>query len=221
MNDAKAIPVKLLISLAVPFLMVTLGGLIVYKTFAGFFFPDTSPGAVEVNGPAVIYYALTLVVALMFFVMRQGYKGYEFLTMGVISLVYSFSLQKLIPVSYRHLYLYFVPLIVFFGLMWPILKYFFLNPKIRATRLLIFSLLSALAFTVAFWLQFIMLGQVTDKVFLQSRFLSGLMLFIFMGFGLSIADFMIYKMEEKSRITSTDINTTQPIENRDVSNKTN
>ena len=35
-----------------------------------------------------------LVIALMFFLLRQGYKGYEFIALGLLSLVYSLSLKR-------------------------------------------------------------------------------------------------------------------------------
>jgi hypothetical protein len=197
MNDSKQVFAKLVISLTVPLLIVTLGGLIVYKTFTAFFFPETIPGTAEVNGPAVIYYALTLVIALMFFLMRQGWKSYEFIAMGVMSLVYALSLQKLTPQIHRLLYLYFIPLLVFFLLMWLILKLIFLNKHVRGVRLLLFALLGSAAFTLTFRLQYVLLHQHVAGDFMQSRFMSGLMLFIFMGFGLSLADFMIMKMEHK------------------------
>jgi hypothetical protein len=218
MNDAKLIPLKLLIALIVPLLMVTLGGFITYHNITDFFFPNNAPGSAEVNGPAVIYYALTLVIALMFFLMKQGYKGYEFIALGVLSLVYSISLQKLTPQVQRLLILYFVPLLVFFLLMWLILKFIFLNKAVRSTRLLLFALLSSAAFTIAFWLQMQMLKQLPTAEFLQGRFFSGLMLFIFMGFGLSIADFMMYKLDMKkaSPITAnTDLETTTKPEGSD------
>jgi hypothetical protein len=197
MQDSKLIPAKLLISLLVPMLIVTLGGLLVYKTAEAFFFPSPVQVSTESNGPAVIYYALTLVIAMMFFLMRQKYKWYEIIAFSSLSLVYSLSLQRMTPGIHRPVYLYFIPLILLFILIWLILKYIFLNKRIRSMRLLLFSLLSSAAFTMAFGLQYAMLKQPVDSAFLQSRFFSGLMLFIFIGFGLSLAEFIIIRLENK------------------------
>jgi len=152
-----------------------------------------------VNGPAAIYYGLTLVVALMFFLMRQGYKWYEMIAMGVMSLIYSISMQKMTPTVFRPIYLYIVPLLLFFFAMWLILKYIFLNKKIRQARLIIFSVLGAAGFSLAFKVQFLLLRQQTDSSFLQSRFMSGLMLLIFIGFGLSLAEYIIIKLEDSGK----------------------
>lgn len=199
MNEAKYIPAKLAISLIVPLLIVTFGGLIVFGTFEAFFFPSAAQSAGETNGPAAIYYGLTFVIALMFFLMRQGYKTFEFIALGVLSLIYSISMQKLTPNVFRPIYLYFVPLLVFFLLMWLILKFIFLNKHLRQIRLLLFALAGSGAFTLAFKIQFILLRQLTSDTFIQSRFFSGLMLFICIGFGLSLAEFAILKMEVKSK----------------------
>jgi hypothetical protein len=199
MNDAKHIPVKLFISIVVPLVIVTFGGFITYGSAGAFFFPATNQVSNEANGPAAIYYGLTLVVALMFFLMRQGYKGYEMIATGIISLLYSLALQRMTPTVFRPIYLYIVPLLLFFFAMWLILKYIFLNKPMRQFRLLIFSILGAAGFTLAFKIQFLLLKQQTDSAFLQARFLSGLMLLIFMGFGLSLAEIIIIKLEESGR----------------------
>jgi hypothetical protein len=199
MNEYKMIPIKLLISVIVPLMAVTLGGFIVYQTPSAFFFPSANQVTGESNGPAVIYYALTLVIALMFFLMRQGYKWYEFITIGVLSVVYSLSLKGLTPQVFRPIYIYLVPLLVFFGVSWLIMKYIFLNKHLRQARLILFAILCSAAFTFAFWLQYIMLRQQMADSFIQSRFVSGLMLFIFMGVGLSQADFFIIRLEQKPK----------------------
>lgn len=198
MNEAKSITAKLFISIIIPLIIVTFGGLIVYQTPAAFFYPSVNQVNAESNGPAVTYYALTFVIALMFFLMRQGYKLYEFIAIGAISMIYSLSLKKMTPLVTRHLYLFFVPLLAFFLIAWLVMKYVFLNKHIRSMRLLLFALLNSAAFTFAFWLQYILLRLRTDNMFLQSRFVSGLMLFIFMGFGLSMAEFIIIKTIEKT-----------------------
>lgn len=197
MNDNKLIPIKLLISVLVPLVAVTLGGFIVYQTPSAFFFTSSGNTAGESNGPAVIYYALTVVIALMFFLMRHGYQWYEFIAMGVMSLVYSLSLKKLTAHVFRPIYLYLIPLLVFFGIVWLIMKYIFLNKHMRQVRLILFAILCSAAFTLAFWLQYIMLRQQMADAFLQSRFVSGLMLFIFMGVGLSQAELLIVRLERK------------------------
>ncbi len=195
MNESKLIPAKMFISLLIPLAVVTLGGFIVYKTPAAFFFAAEGQSSTETSGPAVIYYALTLVVALMFFLMRQKYRWYEVIAFSALSMVYSLSLKRMTPGIYRAIYMYFTPLMVLFILIWLILKYIFLNKSTRSMRLLLFSLLSSAAFTLAFWLQFTLLKLPTDGTFLQARFFSGLMLFIFMGFGLSLAEFIIIRLE--------------------------
>jgi len=199
MNDAKHIPAKLFLSIVVPLVIVTFGGFITYGSAGAFFFPAAGQVSNEVNGPAAIYYGLTLVVALMFFLMRQGYKWYEMIAMGVMSLIYSISMQKMTPTVFRPIYLYIVPLLLFFFAMWLILKYIFLNKKIRQARLIIFSVLGAAGFSLAFKVQFLLLRQQTDSSFLQSRFMSGLMLLIFIGFGLSLAEYIIIKLEDSGK----------------------
>jgi len=209
MNDAKLIPIKLLLSLIIPLIAVTIGGFIVYQSPSAFFFATQGQSGAESNGPAVIYYALTLVIALMFFLMRQGYKGYEIVAFSLLTLVYSLSLKRMTPGVFRPIHIYIIPLLVFFFIVWLILKFIFLNKSIRVARLILFSILSSAAFALAFWIQYLLLSQQTADTFLQSRFLSGLMLFIFMGFGLSMAEFIIIKLEtsfaDKQKVNS-DVN---------------
>jgi hypothetical protein len=198
MNESKLTAVKLFISLLVPLVAVTLGGFIVYQTPAAFFYAATGQATTETNGPVVIYYALTLVIALMLFLMRQRYKWTEIIAFLSLSLVFSLSMQKMTPGVFRPLYLYFIPLLIFFGISWLVLKYIFLNRRVRVMRLLIFSLAEAAAFAAAFELQYVMLKLPADSVFLQAKFVSGLMLFIFMGVGLAQAEYILARMERKS-----------------------
>ncbi len=197
MNDAKLIPAKLLISLLIPLLVVTLVGIFVYQSPSAFFFAAEGSAAAESNGPAVIYYALTLVIALMFFLMLQGYKGYEIVAFGLLTLVYSLSLKRMTPGVFRPIHIYMIPLLAFFFIAWLVLKYIFFNRRVHAMRLILFSVLNSIAFTLAFWIQHRFLKLPTDGAFLQSRFVSGLMLFIAMGLGLSIAQNIIVRLEYK------------------------
>jgi hypothetical protein len=198
MNDSKLTAAKLFISILVPLVIVTFGGFIVYQTPAAFFFPSPGQSATESNGPAVIYYALTFVIALMFFLMRQKYRWYEVIAFSSMSMVYSLSLKAMTPGIIRPVYTYFIPLMVFFIIIWVVLKFIFLNRSLRVMRLLLFSLFCSAAFSLAFWLQYIMLKLPIDSTFLQSRFISGLMLFIFIGFGLSLAEYIQARKERKS-----------------------
>ncbi len=202
MNEAKSITAKLIISIVVPLIIVTFGGLIIYQTPAAFFYPAVNQANAESNGPAVTYYALTLVIALMFFFMRHGFKLYEVIAIGAMSVVYSLSLKRMTPGIFRPIYLFLVPILIFFLLAWLVMKYIFLNQHVRSIRLILFALLNSVAFTFAFWLQYIMIGYNVDNAFLQSRFVSGLMLFIFIGFGLSVAEFIIIKSLEKAKLNS-------------------
>ncbi len=204
--------IKLLITVLVPLIIVTLGGLIIYQTFSAFFYPATETGNAEINGPALIYYSLTFVVAVMYFLLRQGYKGYEFIALGLMALVYSLSMQKLTPEIHRPIYIYFLPLLAFFLMMRFILRYIFLNKAFRSARLLLFSLLSAAAFTITFWLQYVLLRQMTEANFLQARFISGLMLFIFMGFGLSLAEFITIKIKGEWALKGSDMQKSETVD---------
>jgi len=199
MNDSKNIPAKLFISIVIPLIIVTFGGLIVYQTPAAFFFQVTGQSTAEGSGPAVIYYALTLVVALMFFLMRQQYKWYEIIALGVMSMVYSLSLKQMTPGVFRPIYVYIIPLLIFFLIVWAIMKYIFLNQKFRSFRLLLFAMLCSGAFTLAFWVQYTLIKLQMDSTFLQAKFFNGLMLFIFMGFGFTLAEFIIVKLESTKK----------------------
>lgn len=197
MNDAKLIPAKLIISLLIPLLAVTLVGIFVYGSAGAFFYAPEGQTGAESNGPVVIYYALTLVIALMFFLLHQGYKGYEIVAFGLLTLVYSLSLKRMTPGVFRPIHIYMIPLLVFFFISWLVLKFIFFNRSVRMMRLILFSVLNATAFTLAFWIQHKFLHLPTDGVFLQSKFLSGLMLFIAMALGLSVAENIIIRLEYK------------------------
>ncbi len=189
---------KLFIALIIPLVVVTLGGIFIYKSVTAFFFTKHLGVVQESNGPAVIYYSLTLVLALMFYFMREGLRGYEFAVYGSLSLVYSLSLSRITAIVGRPFFIYLIPMLLFFSLMWLVLKFIFLNRNFRSFRLLLFALLAAGAFSAAFIVQNLLLGALVTMQFVHSKFLSGLMLFIFMGFGFSLADYVVLKAEIKS-----------------------
>ncbi len=205
-KDPRITYARLIVSIAAPLLLVTLGGLIVYGSFSAFLSLGPQSKTTAANGPAVIYYGLAFVIALMFFLMREGYAGYEFIALGAVSLAFALSLQRTVPAAHRPLYAYLAPLLLFFLLMWPILKLIFLNPLVRAFRLVIFALFSAAAFSIAFWLMFLLLKLPVEPGFIQTKFFSGLLLFIFLGVGLSIAELVMRKMVKSEKLkTSPDI----------------
>jgi hypothetical protein len=220
MNESKFIIVKLLLAIIIPFIAVTIGGFIVYQTPSAFFFSSGGQNTAESNGPAVIYYSLTLVITLMFFLMKQKYRWYEVIAFLSLSMVYAISLKQLTPGVDRPLYLYFIPLVLMFALIWLILKYIFLNIRMRSMRLILFSLLSSAAFSLAFLLQYIMLKLPMDGIFMQSRFFSGLMLFIFMGFGLSMAELSMIKLDLKLKGKTPEINNDNEITNSEEDGET-
>jgi len=196
MNESKLTPLKFFITLFIPLIIVTFGGFIVYQSPSAFFYPAQSQSVTESNGPAVIYYALTFVISLMYFLMKQQYRMYEFVALGVMSLIYSLSLKRMTAFVFRPIHLYLVPLLVFFLLIWAILKYIFINQYLRHARLILFTLTSSAAFTFAFWLQYTMVGLKMEESFFQNRFFSGIMLFVFVGFGLSVTEFFISRIEQ-------------------------
>ncbi len=195
MNDAQRMFLRLALTVLVPLLAVTLGGLMMYQTFTAFFFPVTASGSGEFNGPAAIYYALTFVVALMYFFQKQGLKGFDLIALGLLALVYSLALQNLTPLVHRPIHVYILPQLALFLLLWLVLKYIFMNRMFRTVRLIIFSVLGAAAFTISFWLQYALLHQIREANFLQVRFLSGLFLFVFMGVGLTIVENILLRMD--------------------------
>lgn len=219
MNDQKKVLLNLAISVLIPLIAVTLGGLIVYGTPSLFFNSTLNPMNQASDAPAVMYYGLSFVLILMYFLMRQRFTGYEFVAYGLMSLAYSLTLKKHTPMVQNPLLAYMLPMLLFFTLSWVIMKYVFLNPKLRQIRLLIFAVLNAAAFSLAFYVQFLLLRQITAPDFLQTRFMSGIMLFIFLGFGFTVADFIMCRMEKDNCPTLEKPVQTTPADEDDEENK--
>jgi hypothetical protein len=147
----------------------------------------------------MLYYGIGFLMAAIFYLLREFRSGYEFVAIGIISLIYSFALKNMKIVISSPIYVFLLPILLFFGCAWLIMKFIFLNRSFRQARLLMFTLLNSAAFGLAFYVQYLLLGQEVPAGFFQARFMSGLMLFIFLGFGLTIAEYLILKIEVKAK----------------------
>lgn len=194
MSDSKYIVLNLLVIFVTCALSVTLGGHLVYQSTESFFNLSSDLNKMNAVSPATIYYTLTLVIGLMYFLLKLNFRLYELISSGILSIVFALSMSKMVPGVYRPIYIFLIPLVMLFVSEWIILKFIFLNARFRAIRLLLFSILSAIALTIAFRVQFFMLQYPISSDFFQARFLSGIMLFIFLGFGLSMSEFIISKI---------------------------
>lgn len=195
MNDRILLFIRIAMSLIIPLIAVTIGGMIVYGNPSTFF--CASPGATQQTGnaPAMVYYGITVVLSLMYILMKQSNKGYELILIAVISLVFGVLMQRIPHSVHRALYAFTIPILVFFGFAWLVLKYVFFNPPLRQVRLLLFTLLCACGYSVSMWLQYLLSKALIEPGFLQSRFISGVMLFVFLGLGFTMMELFMSRLE--------------------------
>jgi len=193
MNKQLEFALKLAIALILPLLIVTAGGIFVYSS-QGFFLSSDQGKATGSVSPSAMYYGITVLLALLYFTLRQGMKHLDWALILAGFIIYSIALNRLEGYSSHSVFVFVLPLVVFFIGMRYILCYVFLWPALRQIRLLSFSLIAAILFSLVFRLQFFLLKQQVESNFWQNRFLNGLMLFICLGFGLSLADYFILKL---------------------------
>ncbi len=200
MERTKILPRHLLL-LFFPIIAAILGGLF----FSGSFIEFTNNWGGRGISQAELYFALSFFIGSLAF-------GYSCLPKKAL-----LGVQIFIPLLYGllmllrfkmelSLFLLFILNLVCGFLLWLILRYTFFSRTLIRVRTLIFSLVSALVLSVYFKLLMSLLKQAKGANTFRDYFLNALVLFIFIGVGISLAILIITRKEirEESKTAKED-----------------
>jgi len=200
MERTKILPRHLLL-LFFPIIAAILGGLF----FSGSFIEFTNNWGGRGISQAELYFALSFFIGSLAF-------GYSCLPKNAL-----LGLQIFIPLLYGllmllrfkteiSLFLLFILNLVCGFLLWLILRYTYFSRTLIRVRTLIFSLVSALVLSVYFKLLMSLLKQAKGANTFMDYFLNALVLFIFIGVGISLAILIITRKEirEESKTAKED-----------------
>ena len=200
MERTKILPRHLLLLFS-PIIAAILGGLL----FSGSFIEFTNNWGGRGISQAELYFALSFFIGSLAF-------GYSCLPKKAL-----LGLQIFIPLLYGllmllrfkteiSLFLLFILNLVCGFLLWLILRYTFFSRTLIRVRTLIFSLVSALVLSVYFKLLMSLLKQAKGANTFMDYFLNALVLFIFIGVGISLAILIITRKEirEESKTAKED-----------------
>ena len=200
MERTKILPRHLLLLFS-PIIAAILGGLL----FSGSFIEFTNNWGGRGISQAELYFALSFFIGSLAF-------GYSCLPKNAL-----LGLQIFIPLLYGllmllrfkteiSLFLLFILNLVCGFLLWLILRYTFFSRTLIRVRTLIFSLVSALVLSVYFKLLMSLLKQAKGANTFRDYFLNALVLFIFIGVGISLAILIITRKEirEESKTAKED-----------------
>ena len=184
-----------------PIIAAILGGLL----FSGSFIEFTNNWDGRGISQAELYFALSFFIGSLAF-------GYSCLPKKAL-----LGVQIFIPLLYGllmllrfkmelSLFLLFILNLVCGFLLWLILRYTFFSRTLIRVRTLIFSLVSALVLSVYFKLLMSLLKQAKGANTFMDYFLNALVLFIFIGVGISLAILIITRKEirEESKTAKED-----------------
>jgi len=200
MTRTKILPRDLLL-LLFPIITAVLGGLL----YSGSFIKFTDNWGGRGISMAELYFALSFFIGSLAF-------GYSCLPKNAL-----LGLQIFIPLLYGllmllrfkteiSLFLLFILNLVCGFLLWLILRYTYFSRTLIRVRTLIFSLVSALVLSVYFKLLMSLLKQAKGANTFRDYFLNALVLFIFIGVGISLAILIITRKEirEESKTAKED-----------------
>ena len=200
MERTKILPRHLLLLFS-PIIAAILGGLL----FSGSFIEFTNNWGGRGISQAELYFALSFFIGSLAF-------GYSCLPKKAL-----LGVQIFIPLLYGllmllrfkmelSLFLLFILNLVCGFLLWLILRYTFFSRTLIRVRTLIFSLVSALVLSVYFKLLMSLLKQAKGANTFMDYFLNALVLFIFIGVGISLAILIITRKEirEESKTAKED-----------------
>ena len=200
MERTKILPRHLLLLFS-PIIAAILGGLL----FSGSFIEFTNNWGGRGISQAELYFALSFFIGSLAF-------GYSCLPKNAL-----LGLQIFIPLLYGllmllrfkteiSLFLLFILNLVCGFLLWLILRYTYFSRTLIRVRTLIFSLVSALVLSVYFKLLMSLLKQAKGANTFMDYFLNALVLFIFIGVGISLAILIITRKEirEESKTAKED-----------------
>lgn len=187
---------ELALVVILPIIIAIIGGSFIYggfKSFAGLGVPDIVKGMI---GPFDFYIGCSLLMGLIALLYRYIKTSLYFLATVLLSLVYAVYLSRntVYPIG---LIKGFTGIFAVSVALTFIVTHVFFNHRLMHFRTALLGILSALALTAFFRYIFFVLKAEIEAGFWINRFVSSLFLFMFIGFGLSMADLIAIKADIK------------------------
>ncbi len=183
-----------LLLLILPIASALVGGMLFIGNTSAFFHPVGGRGISQ----AQLFLGLALLCGALALGIRCLPQVFRAAIIIFMPLLYAFAVMPQLGPKQSLAVIYALNLTLTLGL-WAILRFVFFRAHIQRLRTAIFSLLAALVLTFYFRILYLVL----DLPFLSSQwsgfYWNSLFLFIFVGFGLSIADVAIIRKDYADR----------------------
>ncbi|PKN72246.1 MAG: hypothetical protein CVU50_08150 [Candidatus Cloacimonetes bacterium HGW-Cloacimonetes-3] len=189
MERFKLMPRHILL-LALPVFAAMLGGLLTSGSLEAFM---TLTGAKGIS-PSQFFFAVSLLVGALAFSWRSLPKSVTAAVVLFFPLVYSILMSRTLGIKSSLFLVYGLNLAFCISIALTMGLTFFSKLMIRI-RTAAFAAIAALMQTFYFQILYLLLGGSYTKSSFATNFMSAFFLFIFIGFGLSIADIVIIRKE--------------------------
>ncbi len=189
MERLKLMPRHILL-LALPVLAAMLGGLLTSGSLQAFM---TLPGAKGIS-PAQFFFAVSMLVGAIAFSWRCLPRSFTAAVVLFFPLAYSIVMSRTLGIKSSLFLVYGLNLVFCISLALTMWLTFFSKLMIRI-RTAAFAAIAALMQTLYFQVLYMLLGSSYTRSSITTNYLSAFFLFIFIGFGLSIADIVIIRKE--------------------------
>jgi len=189
MNQTKIMPRHLLL-IFVPVMAAVLGGLLFNGNLKSFMQASSGRGISQ----AQLYLGISLLCGALAFGHRCLSIVFRWAIALFLPLIFSFQVLPQLGKTTSLSIIFILNLAFALGL-WLILKFVFFSRNLIKVRTVVFALLAALLLTLYFRLLFLVLGMPFATAMWSGYYWNSLFLFIFVGFGLSLADIVIIRKE--------------------------
>jgi hypothetical protein len=176
--------------LALPVLAAIMGGLLTSGSLAEFM---TLTGAKGIS-PAQFFFALSLLVGALSFSWRSLPRNVSYAIVLFFPLIYSILMSRTLGVKSSLFLLYGVNLVFCVSIALALRFIFFAKSLIRI-RTVAFAAVAALVQASYFQVLYLLLSDEYNQSSFATNYVSAIFLFIFIGFGLSVADIIIIRKE--------------------------
>ncbi|MDD2229963.1 MAG: hypothetical protein PHY48_11180 [Candidatus Cloacimonetes bacterium] len=189
MERQKLLPLHLLL-IALPMIASILGGLLTTGSFATF---TTLTGAQGIS-PAQFHLAISIFVGVFAFIWRFFPKTYVIVEIFVLSLIYTIMMSTALQLKSNLLFLFGLNIVYAF-LLAAVTKLTFYSKFLLRFRLFAFTIIAALLHASYFFVLYKLLTDSYTSSSFVENYLGAFYLFVFTGFGLSLADNIITRKD--------------------------
>ncbi|MEF3694053.1 MAG: hypothetical protein V3576_01765 [Candidatus Cloacimonadota bacterium] len=188
--ESRAFKPEMLLIIALPIVLSFMGGAYLNDSANAFVNTDSSRSITQFH----IYMGLSLICATLGFFIYWGKKNLSYICLILLPVL--FSVLILIRTGEQiSVFILLLPLVFITGACYLILRYVFYNKIFLRFRTILSSLGGALALSIYYFLQYLLMKMNPEPGFWMNSFVSSLLLFIFITLGLSLADMFIVNKE--------------------------